>query len=385
MERARVVWPDGTNSTERYRSCLGATGQQPSRVSRNHGRSRVHDEDVPEYRQILVDQGFSGKSKFGAESGVQQLLSRPIIRIPQNKLAIHDNITLTAYWDAKAKFEEQQIAKALLSNEGKMLTSPADSSVAHRNIATQKADLEPVTSSRSHARQTRDILPRLTFTGHSLRSRSGLGRSRLGSGDHHRESISNLLFVRHDSAWRSEREKTERLEAGAIGISNTDFYGFKDVGYPTRLIPDPMMYELHYTQTKTRDYLGNQVKKHPVGDNELSEYNLRERNGGVQQGYQPFVDSNGLPIISGGDVVSAPAAINFIEDRSDSSSRSSVSRSEPSRGSGSRTILPTTVSTSTRTVTSLGRLPAVSLLSPIFSRTWVIPVISRAGIPIRQV
>ena len=95
--------------------------------------------------------------------------------------------------------------------------------------------------------------------------------------------------MRHDRAWRTKREKYERLEAEAIGIDNTDFYGFKDSGYPVQLIPDPMMYELNYVQTKTRDYLGNQTKKHFVGDNELSEYSVKElQYGGVQRGFQPF-------------------------------------------------------------------------------------------------
>ncbi len=286
-----MVWPDGTNSTERYQDLVlvqRGDSNHPEFLGIMEG-PRVHDEEVSkEYRQILVDQGFSGRSKFGAES----LLSKPIIKIPQNKLAIHDNITLSAYWDAKAKFEEQQIAKALLTDEKKMLVSPADSSVAHRNIATQKADLEPgdIVSVSRPGRNAGHLATAHVYRVTPYEADLVWVDPVTGQEIITRESISNLLFVRHDSAWRSQREKTERLEAEAIGIANTDFYGFKDVGYPTQLIPDPMTYELNYIQTKTRDYLGNQVSKHPVGDNELSEYNLRElQYGGVQQGFQPFV------------------------------------------------------------------------------------------------
>jgi hypothetical protein len=296
MDRARVMWPDGTNSTERYQDLVlvqEAGSDHPKFLGIMEG-PLIHDEDIPtEYRQIIVDQGLPGHSKHGAEGSLNPSgIGGPSIEVPGRNLAIHDNITLRAFWDAKAKFEEQQIAKSLLTGTTKTLISPIDSSVAHRNIATPHSDWEPgdiVSVSRPGKNAghlaTAHIYRVTPYEADLVWVDPVSGQEIIT-----RESIANLLFVRHDRAWRTEREKYERLEAEAIGIDNTDFYGFKDVGYPVQLIPDPMMYELHYIKTKTRDYLGNQTKKHPVGDNELSEYNLRElQYGGVQQGYQPFV------------------------------------------------------------------------------------------------
>jgi hypothetical protein len=48
-------------------------------------------------------------------------------------------------------------------------------------------------------------------------------------------------------------------------------------------------YELFFTRNLTRDYLGNQSKKHSVGDNQLEDYKLMElQYGGVTRGFQPF-------------------------------------------------------------------------------------------------
>lgn len=295
MDRARVVWPDGTNSTEQYQDLVlvqRAGSDHPEFLGIMEG-PRVHDQDIsPEYRQMLVDQGLSGKSKWGAEGTLNPSgQGGPTLQVPGRDLTMHDNITLRAFWDAKEKFEEQQIAKSLLTGNTNRLVSPLDSSVAHRDIAQPHSDWEPgdiVSVSRpgkNAGHLATAHIYRVTPYEADLIWVDPVSGQEITT----RESIANLLFVRHDRAWRTEREKYERLEAEAIGIDNTDFYGFKDAGYPVQLIPDPMMYELNYVQTKTRDYLGNQTKKHFVGDNQLSEYSVKElQYGGVQRGFQPF-------------------------------------------------------------------------------------------------
>jgi hypothetical protein len=113
---------------------------------------------------------------------------------------------------------------------------------------------------------------------------------------HTTEELNELIFINHDYAWRKEREdRGERLEAeefnaGWTSLNHKDMgYDTMDYGYPTRLIPNELDYEMFFTQNIMRDYLGNQVKKHPVGDNQLEEYKLMElQYGGVTKGFQPF-------------------------------------------------------------------------------------------------
>lgn len=294
MERARVVWPDGTNSTERYQDLIlvqRSGSDHPEFLGIMEGPI-IHDEDIsPEYRQILVDQGLSGKSKHAEGTLNPSGQGGPTIVVPGRDLSIHDNITLRAFWDAKEKFEERQIAKQLMQKNTPQMISPADSSVAYKSIGSSHVDWEPgdiVSVSRPGRNaghlSTAHIYRVTPYEVDLVWVDPVSGQETIT-----RESLANLLFIRNDKEWRTQREKTERLEAEAVGIDNTDFYGFKSHGYPVQLIADPMMYELNYIKTKTRDYLGNQVNKHPVGDNKLSEYSLKElQYGGVQRGFQPF-------------------------------------------------------------------------------------------------
>jgi hypothetical protein len=277
LEKARVAWPDGTNSTERYQDLVlvresGST--HPKFLGLFEG-PQLHDEDIPkEYQQLLVDQKI-----FKSEG-----------------LEIHDNITLRAFWDAKQRFEEQQIAKSLLTNEVKLPSSSVDYKFGHRTIGSERKDWEPgdiVSVSRPGKNAgklaTAHIL-RVTPYEADLIWVDPLTKQEIET----RESLNNLIFVRHDAAWRATKEKTQRLEAErfrseAIGLDTTDFYGFNDIGYPTQLIPDPLMYDLRFQEKRVRDYVWEKTQQHPVGDNELSEYNLKElQYGGVTQGFQPF-------------------------------------------------------------------------------------------------
>lgn len=277
LEKARVAWPDGTNSTERYQDLVLVTesgSTHPKFLGLFEG-PKLHDEDIPkEYQQLLVDQKV-----FQSEG-----------------LEIHDNITLRAFWDAKQRFEEQQIAKSLLTNEVKLPSSPLDHKFGHRTIGKEVKDWEPgdiVSVSRPGKNAghlaTAHIL-RVTPYEADLIWFDPVSKQEIET----RESLNNLIFVRHDAAWRSQKEKTQRLEAEqfrseAIGLDTTDFYGFNDVGYPTQLIPDPLMYQLRFQEKTVRDYVWGKTQQHKVGDNELSEYNLKElQYGGVQRGFQPF-------------------------------------------------------------------------------------------------
>jgi hypothetical protein len=269
LEKARVAWPDGTNSTEKYQDLVIVTkrgSSHPKFLGLFEG-PKIHDEDIPkEYQQLLVDQ------KLYNSEGIQ----------------IHDNITLRAFWDAKQRFEEQQIAKSLLTTKPSL--SEVETPFGHRKIGSERKDWEPgdiVSVSRPGKNAgklaTAHIL-RVTPYEADLIWVDPLTKQEIET----RESISNLIFIRHDAAWRANKEKTQRLEAEAIGLDN-DFYGFNDIGYPTQLIPDPLMYELRFQEKRVRDYTWNKTQQHKIGDNELSEYNLKElQYGGVVTTFNPF-------------------------------------------------------------------------------------------------
>ena len=269
LEKARVAWPDGTNSTERYQDLVlvrESGSRHPKFLGLFEG-PQLHDEDIPkEYQQLLVDQ-----------------------KLYNSEIQIHDNITLRAFWDAKQRFEEQQIAKSLLTHKPSL--SEVKTPFGHRKIGSERKDWEPgdiVSVSRPGKNAgklaTAHIL-RVTPYEADLIWVDPLTKQEIET----RESISNLIFVRHDAAWRANKEKTQRLEAEAIGLDTTDFYGFNDIGYPTQLIPDPLMYELRFQEKRVRDYTWNKTQQHKIGDNELSEYNLKElQYGGVVTTFNPF-------------------------------------------------------------------------------------------------
>ena len=88
MERARVVWPDGTNSTERYQDLIlvqRSGSDHPEFLGIMEG-PLIHDEDIgPEYRQILVDQGLSGKSKHAEGTLNPSGQGGPTLQVPKTR------------------------------------------------------------------------------------------------------------------------------------------------------------------------------------------------------------------------------------------------------------------------------------------------------------
>lgn len=306
FDRVRVIWEDNKQSYENYEDLiLIRRFDDQTDYLRIREPPIIHEEDIhPDYEPYLEFYSEYGVP-FATRNGPD--LSGLVDDRPQR--GISNPIILNAYYKARDERQARDINIALLQqsvNPHTQYTVPMEEiniakQFAHRKIGNYEQlsrDWEPgdvVSVSRpgknaghlatAHIYRVRpttaDIIWVEPVSGQEIQTT---------------EDLNELIFIRHDFAWRKAREDAgERLEAeefhaGFVALNHQDLgYDTMDYGYPTRLIPNELDYELFFTQNVMRDYLGNQVKKHPVGDNRLEDYKLMElQYGGVQRGYQPF-------------------------------------------------------------------------------------------------
>lgn len=307
FDRVRIRWYDGTHSYENYEDLiLVARRNDDLKYLRKRQPPAVHREDVPPGYEELLDFYAEGVPFSTRESGSPDLSG--LLVDDRAERGIQNPAMLNAYYNLKEERETQQIATSLLNQS--LDNTPYETSTdayelsqqfAHRKIGTGEVyrDWEPgdIVSVSRPGRNAGHLA-----VAHIFRVRPASADIIWVDPVSHKEietteSLETLIFIRHDPAWRAKKEAQGlRLEsedvfnAGFIALNPQDLgYGAVDYGYPTRLIPDPMAYETYFKENITRDYLGNQIRKHSVGDNRLEDYELLElQYGGVTRGYQPF-------------------------------------------------------------------------------------------------
>ena len=304
FDRVRVIWEDQKQSYENYEDLiLIRRFDDQTDYLRIREPPVIHQEDIHPAYEPYLEFYAEGNIPFATRNGPD--LSGLIDDRPQR--GISDPIVLNAYYKARDDRQARDINLALLE---KTINTTLDTTAAEKSIAKQfehkkignyeqlSRDWEPgdiVSVSRpgknaghlalAHIYRVRpttaDVIWVEPVSGKELQTT---------------EDLNELIFIRHDLPWRKAREDAgERLEAeefnaGFVALNHKELgYDSADYGYPTQLIPNELDYEMFFNRNVMRDYLGNQVTKHPVGDNNVADYKLREvQYGGVQQRYQSF-------------------------------------------------------------------------------------------------
>ena len=304
FDRVRVKWDKGQSYERNEDLILIRRFDDVNDYLRLSEPPIIHKEDIHKSYEPYLDFYAEGNIPFATRNGPD--LSGLIDNSPQRQIS--NPVILNAYYQAREERQARDINIALLKKSvtphNKYTIPMGEINIAnqfnHRKIGNyeqsrnwEPGDLVAVSSTSKNAGHL--------STAHIYRVRPTTAEiiwvePVTGSEITTHESINELIFIRHDYAWRKEREdRGERLEAEEFnaGWSSLDNKGMgydtMDYGYPTRLIPDEIDYELFFTRNLTRDYLGNQSKKHSVGDNQLEDYKLMElQYGGVTRGFQPF-------------------------------------------------------------------------------------------------
>jgi len=296
FDRLKVIWPDGRWSYENYDDVALVSRPDTIDFLKFRQPPTVHRKDVPGTYIPHLQFYAEGNDSFRADIDWSTREQGPQINLVDDRpqRGITNPVILNAYYKLKEEREKQEITDYLLTKNPEQI--PVPSAVAavtnHISVGTEaRGDWEPgdVVSvsrpGRNAGHLTTAHIERVRHTTADIIWVDPVS----GQEQKTTEPLTNLIFLRHDSRWRADRESDgRRLEAEVFDPKSLG-YDVIDYGYPTRLIADPMVYEVSFKRSVMRDYLGNQIRKHPVGDNNLNDLKLMElQYAGHTRGFQPF-------------------------------------------------------------------------------------------------